>query len=249
MNLEQINTLILDDIFCIILKRVVDFSSIPKDEVPFSFSDEGLSTYDRLIVHNNVIKPTLEALEADFLIYQESLRIEEQERLDEIDRTTALRVRWDALYLIDPGHPEFFQVISNESNAHKYMKNLIYDKSLSAEVETLMQALEAQSAELVAIAEVKKVKKDRRDLGKKARSVCEDVLDTITGYNISRSWTTEQINQLKVTFSEVKSYLSDGQPWAAKALIEAIEPDGVTITEAIKQDILDEFANSGLAGL
>ena len=85
--------------------------------------------------------------------------------------------------------------------------------------------------------------------GRIVRRVCSGVLDLIAGYNLDRSLTSAQIDSLKSTFSNIKTYLQDNQPWAAKVLIEAIEPDGILVTQEMKNDVLDELKYSGMPGL
>jgi len=73
-----------------------------------------------------------------------------------------------------------------------------------------------------------------KDLGRAARNTCEDVLDVIGGFNIRRELTFEQKNEMKAIFSNAKSALNDYQPGYAKYFINQITPDGVLVTQQMK---------------
>lgn len=79
--------------------------------------------------------------------------------------------------------------------------------------------------------------------GSKARVACETVLDLISGHNLSSELTASQITTMAQTFGPLVQALTISRPSTAKLLIEAIEPDGVLITEQMKQDCLDELVD------
>lgn len=81
--------------------------------------------------------------------------------------------------------------------------------------------------------------------GKNARLCCSAVLDLITGYNLTRWLTQEQIDLMLITFAPINSALLSGRPNVAKALIGAVEADGVIITEQMKSDGLAIFNQYG----
>jgi hypothetical protein len=83
-------------------------------------------------------------------------------------------------------------------------------------------------------------------LGKNSRLCCEEVKDLIAGYNLSRSLTLSEINQMLSTFAAAKQYLDNNMAQTAKAQIEAINPDGVIVTEEMKQDALNIFVKFGI---
>ena len=86
----------------------------------------------------------------------------------------------------------------------------------------------------------------KKYLGKKFRSCCESVLDYIAGMNSDRELTTEQIDEMEVTFGGIAQLLRANRPQSAKVLIEQIVVDDVLVTEEMKQDILEEFAEYGI---
>jgi len=85
-------------------------------------------------------------------------------------------------------------------------------------------------------------KSSRLQAGKAARQACESVMDLIAGYNIQNSLTAEQVSQMAATFAPIIQLLQVSRPSSAKALISAIEPDGVLVSADMKQDCLDLLA-------
>jgi hypothetical protein len=83
----------------------------------------------------------------------------------------------------------------------------------------------------------------RLQAGKAARQACESVMDLISGYNLERELTAEQVSQMAATFAPIIQLLQVSRPSSAKALISAIEPDGVLVTADMKQDCLSLLAN------
>lgn len=75
--------------------------------------------------------------------------------------------------------------------------------------------------------------------GRKAREVCQSVLDLIAGHNLDRELTLEQITQMQQAFGLAEQALRAGRPTLAKNAINALQPDGVLITAAMKQEALD----------
>lgn len=90
---------------------------------------------------------------------------------------------------------------------------------------------------------------DAYKTAQKVRSICDHILNLIVAYNLTNSFTTTQINQMKLDFAAAKAYLQDYQPWAAKAEIIGITPDETIVTTAFKNKLLNAFSESGLPGL
>ena len=83
------------------------------------------------------------------------------------------------------------------------------------------------------------VSSERKRLGKLARTVCEDALDIIAGWNMERSLTAEQITTLQETFGTIEALLRAARPHTVKPLIVALEADGTLFTEEMKTEVLD----------
>ena len=72
-------------------------------------------------------------------------------------------------------------------------------------------------------------------IGKKAKEACENVLDLISGYNLNRQLTVEQISVMQTNFSSIEKALQSGRPSLAKAYISQVIADGVLVTEEMKE--------------
>jgi hypothetical protein len=81
---------------------------------------------------------------------------------------------------------------------------------------------------------LEKIKQDRIEAGEKARKACQAVLDLVSGYNLDRELTIEQITQMQQTFSTAEAALRAGRPTFAKSFITAIEADEVLVTQEMK---------------
>ena len=78
----------------------------------------------------------------------------------------------------------------------------------------------------------------KKKLGALAKQVSEEVYDLIAGYNVDRSLTQAQINEMESTFAPVMQALQAKRPKKAKGLIQSIQPDGTLITQQMKDDVL-----------
>ena len=72
-------------------------------------------------------------------------------------------------------------------------------------------------------------------IGKKAKEACENVLDLISGYNLNRELTVEQISVMQTNFASIEKALQSGRPSLAKAYISQVIADGVLVTEEMKE--------------
>ncbi len=77
--------------------------------------------------------------------------------------------------------------------------------------------------------------------GAKADADCKRVLHLIGGLNLQPGRTQEQINGMVTSFGSVVQALPLGRPGVAKALIQAIQPDGTVITQQMKDLALDQL--------
>ncbi len=82
--------------------------------------------------------------------------------------------------------------------------------------------------------------------GLSALNFCSKIYSMVMGYNMSKSFTTAQLNQMKVDFISAHDYIKkDCQPHAAKAAIEGITADPNKFTQEFKDLVLNEFAKAG----
>lgn len=79
--------------------------------------------------------------------------------------------------------------------------------------------------------------------GIQAREVCQRVLDFITGSNLDKELTIEQITSMQQTYSQAELALKSSRPTLAKQLITLITADGVIVTEEEKEICLQMLQN------
>jgi len=76
------------------------------------------------------------------------------------------------------------------------------------------------------------------DIGQGARGSCHQCLNIIAGYNKDKNLSLFQLTQMMANFSQIYFYLEKGFPATAKKNILAVEPDGVIITQELKEMLM-----------
>jgi hypothetical protein len=132
--------------------------------------------------------------------------------------------------------------IANESFGKAAYDEIVRDEAdPGIIIETINHAAEytVEIEDITLVTEKRESLEDKRLKGANARKACIDALDVIAGYNLDRVLSAEQITQMQSTFGTIQSALMTNRPSSAKALITAITPDGVLVSEAMKEDILE----------
>lgn len=119
----------------------------------------------------------------------------------------------------------------------------VQDENGDPVMETLPAEFTSEIIDITAQVEAENAKQSRLSAGKQAREACQATLDLIAGYNLERNLTAEQITSMQTTFGTIHQLLMASRPSSAKALIAAIEPDGVIVTQAMIDDCLSLLAN------
>lgn len=100
----------------------------------------------------------------------------------------------------------------------------------------------AELASLVIDYKAKKEKENRIKqkiaLGEMTDNACTSVFKLIQGYNVDRKLTKEQKDQMIVLFAPALQAISVRRPLELKKYIQSITPDGILVTDDIKEDIL-----------
>jgi len=229
MTLAEIDALTIESSFNELFPRILDLSVVPVGEPSYMLDqDDTMPFYDRVIVHQNLVKPTLQNFQDELAQYKVELTAEENAKIAEAARVSALNARWNALAGVRGAMDKAGVTTPNPMIE---LKRIIDEND-----EATMGLLEVKAVEFDNEVAAAGSRSQRKQNGKLARKVCEGVLDLIAGYNLERTLTTAQIDSLQVTFSDANNYLRSSQPWAAKTAIEAIVPDGTLITQEMKGD-------------
>ena len=77
---------------------------------------------------------------------------------------------------------------------------------------------------------------DKQSQGAIAREKCTKALDVVAGYNLSL--TSEQIDSMVVTFASIFTELKNNRPGKALPLVQAVNVDGVLVTQEMKDIIV-----------
>lgn len=97
------------------------------------------------------------------------------------------------------------------------------------EIEDITAQVEAEDRRLNLIAQ-----------GEKTAQACKNAFNLIAGYNQYRALSSAQKDQMAALFAPVVQALKIYErPSMAKALVTAIEPDGVLVTAEMKADMLE----------
>jgi hypothetical protein len=102
---------------------------------------------------------------------------------------------------------------------------------------------EVQEEDVTTEVVTRNLKNQRIKDGKAARAVCEDVLDLVAGFNLDRELTAQQITSMQSALSQIEMALRASRPKTAKSLISAMAPDGVLVTQEMKDLCLQLLAD------
>lgn len=236
-RIEQINAYTVEEIFPILLSRILDISNF--EDVPYMLdTDLNMPFYDRIIMHENLVKPEESRLNTELAEYKAELIAEENARLAELARVQDITDRFNAMTNIR-AVLNHFEIEMN--NPHVELKRIVADNDQAALV-----ALEAKFAEYSALSQSEESKKDKIEMGRKVRELSSAILDLVAGYNIERQLTVAQIDSMESSFGPILQALSVNRVDKAKALIEDMTVDGTLFTQDMKVEILGMYAANGL---
>jgi hypothetical protein len=86
---------------------------------------------------------------------------------------------------------------------------------------------------------------EKIQLGKKARQCCQEVLDLVAGYNLTRELTAEQITQMTTDLAQPLQALQLNRPTTARTLLSVMTPDDVLTTQEMFDDVMAVFDKYG----
>ncbi len=239
MNFEQISNLTIESTFMVLIYRLLDVSTVdPKKPIYMLDKDTSKSFYDRVLMNEKLVKPSLTVLNTELDEYKAELIAIEQARLDEIVRVEVIKSRFEA---IEDIRGAIFKAQLDISNPAIELERIIREND-----QDRLQLLEQKHGDWAADQLVSGQKESRKDIGRKIRACCDEVLDVVVGHNVERDLTSEQKNMMAATFAPIMQALMGLRPALAKQAISAAEPDGILVTGNMKNEILDVFTKYGV---
>ena len=184
-----------------------------------------------VITHGPNLFETIEQLEQWFSFHKNQKTFGENEHSYEQLVSELVPAVYEERELFDEnGHsfdPKQFETVLVSPEIPAVYETIHVPAEYTYEIKDITAELEAEAA-----------KQAKIEAGKKAREVCQLVLDFIAGSNLVKNLTIEQITEMQTTFANAESALRAGRPTFAKSFISAIAPDGVILTEEEKAECL-----------
>lgn len=239
MTLEQINALTLEDTLDVILDRILDTSELPEGQKIYMLDqDESLPFYDRIIVHQLLVKPPLHNLQVELTQYKQELTVIEQARLDELARIQGLKDRFNALSDIRGAIAKLSLDIPNPS--------LELQRIIDENDEARLSALESAHADYLNELAASDAAELADKVAKSLVETCLGCVELVMKFNISNGLTGAQKDLQATNYADVFGALRDWRPGKAKSLISASNPDGTLVTQGLKDDLLAYLTSRGI---
>ena len=96
-----------------------------------------------------------------------------------------------------------------------------------------------ETEDITAEHELQKLINDTIAIGNMYGTRCKRALGYISGCNVNRELTEDQIDSMEVTFADAKEKLLIGRPDKAYSIIADITPDGIIVTDEIKTNVIN----------
>lgn len=232
MNLDDIKLLTIETTFDLLIGRLVDFSKVPDGEVRYKISnEEDKDFYERITIHKSVKLPTQKQFEEELELYKKELTKKEEARLAEIERVEKLKQRLAAITDIRGAFAGAGVKVSNPALKER---EIIESNDVS-----LIKKLEQYNEKMKQVAAKEKVKAPRLAIGKAIRLMCNEFMDLVLGYNVERNLSAEQVTEMVITFGPILSLIQVFRPGEARVLVEEVKPDGILVTQEMKDDLLE----------
>jgi hypothetical protein len=155
----------------------------------------------------------------------------------ELNRIENINSRYNAIRIDDPGMPAFHSIYPDKPNSAYFFEKEIFEMS-EVNAELALIEIEAKHAEIMQARQEELETQQMIDSGKVDREKCTRVLDYISAYNTNLNLSIEQITQMQTNFADAELALRSGRPTLASMFINTIQPDGVVITENLKNKVL-----------
>lgn len=240
MTLEQISQIILDEsnVF-ILIDRLVDTSSIPSGEYSYSL-DQNLSLdfYDRIIMHESLLKPSLVEFNAELENYKAELTQIENDRLNEIARVEDIKNRFLSLQNI---RPILSHLGLDIPNLALELKRIIKEDD-----QNFLSNLETAAITVDQEIEAQKQLENEMKIADGLIQLCLGCIKIVMKHNIRNSLTKEQKDQQALTYSDAFGALKDWRPGSFKSAITALVPDETLVKQDLKDELISFLEKNGL---
>ncbi len=208
MTVDQILNQTLYDTYIQLIIRILDTSIVPEGEpIAMLDNDDELSFYERLIVHQNLVKPELSRLESELVEYKEELV--QAFRADVAQRLSAL------LYVRE-------SMAALEWISGSYTNLALFMDGIRASNDTvILEQLETKELEITPEMElIAEIEEDEKS-GAEDEQICQGIHKIIGGHNKKNNLTATEIIQLKEDFSQVFDCIIMRMPKTVKTLVAA----------------------------
>jgi hypothetical protein len=236
MTFEEITNLTIESTYVILLDRILDLSPVPNGEQFVSLHEnEELDFYDRILLHPSLVKPSLQVLQAELASYKSELEAIEQARLDEIARVEGLTNRFNALVDVRGAITKAGLEIPNPAIELKRIITEDDTERLSL-LESMDAAFQAEDVP----------KQQRKRLAQGLLALINGLVQIVIEHNLANGLTSAQKDQQKADNAELFQHLQDYRPAKFKQAVDAVVPDGVLVTQDMKDELLAFLAANGI---
>lgn len=239
MTFQEIDELTIESALPTLIERVLDTSVVPKN-APLFMLDKDLSKlfYERVIFHQNLVKPSLVILEAELQELKNELTDIERARIDEINRVADIRSRFNAISDIRGALNKAGLKIGNPALE---LKRIIEEND-----QFRLSALESAFSEFEAEQNEAKQKKEEMKIANALVDICLECVKIVMKHNIKNGLSKEQKDQQALDYSDLFDSLSKWRPGKLKSSISATTPDGVLVKQDLKDELLNFLSESGI---
>lgn len=237
MTFEEITALKIEDVYILLLDRILDTSSVPKGEAFVSLHEnEELPFYDRILIHPSLVKPSLEVLNQELAAYKSELEAAEQARLDEIARVEDIKTRFEALVDV---RGAIFKAGLDIPNPLIELKRIIAEDD--TERLSLLESMDAlyQSEDLP--------KQQVKRAASNILRIINGCVEIVIFHNIANGLSTAQKDQQKADHAALFQHLQDYRPAKFRQAVEALVPNGVETTQEMKDELLAFLTANGIS--
>lgn len=236
--MDQIDNLLIENYIEQLVPRVVDLSQLPNGELLYTYEDrqleEGETLFDIMIFNENITAPTFDQLVSEFEVFKQELK----DQLLEKERIESFRERFKAIRYLNT----VFSYLGKTIPDQRVEIERVISENDTASLESYESTDEIVHQDLL--------KKNQRDIlkrrGQRSREICQSLLDLVAGNNIEKQLTSEQIDQMETTYSELLVCLQNNRPDKFKTILLTTDVDGTLVTEEDKQEYLSELSMYGL---